>query len=505
MSRLSKNIIYNLVGQGLLLILGFVAVKYVFSRLGADALGIIFFTATLSAVLSAILDMGICWTTGREVSAHFSDEPTYIRDLIRTASLFYWGAYVLLAAGIYWSAPWLVAKWVNLKTLDPAVATQVLRILGIAALVALPRSLYRSLLCGLQRMEFNNLIDVATSALQQFGTIVILVLGGQLLHVACWFVGSYALGLLAYLLVCARFFSFRALVPGYSAVAIWRNLSYSLQMMSISILGMIHAYTDKIIVSRLLPIYMFGLYGVAFAAVARTGALVNTISAAAFPSFAALDKKGDRVSLIGQYRSLQDLVCLATAPIFAAIAFAALPLFSYLLNADAARILIVPTTLLCLGFYVRATVEIPNLFCFAVGRPEIAVRTISYAVLALPPITALLIYSFGLVGAGLAWVCLNLFTSAYSVPRICSECLRIPAAEWYRRVVRIAGLAAGTYGGAWVILAALGTGSILSLVGAYAGASIAFLVGAYWMAGEELRGSLLHSFQALRLKLEEAL
>jgi len=63
MSRLSKNIIYNLCGQGLLLILGFVAVKHIFEKLGKDVLGIIFFAAIMNIVLVAALKLGISATT----------------------------------------------------------------------------------------------------------------------------------------------------------------------------------------------------------------------------------------------------------------------------------------------------------------------------------------------------------------------------------------------------------------------------------------------------------
>jgi len=97
MSRLSKNIIYNLGGQGILLVLGFVAVRYINRQLGEDTLGIIYFTALINTLLCAVLEMGICSTTVREVSAHFQSEPDYIRDLIRTGSLFYWGAYLLFS------------------------------------------------------------------------------------------------------------------------------------------------------------------------------------------------------------------------------------------------------------------------------------------------------------------------------------------------------------------------------------------------------------------------
>src|ERR1700693_2175929 len=153
MSRLSKNILYNLAGQFLLVGLSFVATRYVFKQLGGDALGVIYFTLTLNVVLSSVLGMGIGETTVREVSGHFSTEPGYIRDLIRTASLFYWGIYFVVALVLYYLAPIFVHRWIHLGTLGPDAAIWVLRVLGISCLAALPRAFYSSLLCGLQRME----------------------------------------------------------------------------------------------------------------------------------------------------------------------------------------------------------------------------------------------------------------------------------------------------------------------------------------------------------------
>ncbi len=90
MSRLKKNIIYNLLGQALLLLLGFVSVKYIFGRLGEDALGIIYFTSMLNSISVSMLQMGICSVTVREISSNYEDNPKYCHDLIRTASFFFW-------------------------------------------------------------------------------------------------------------------------------------------------------------------------------------------------------------------------------------------------------------------------------------------------------------------------------------------------------------------------------------------------------------------------------
>ncbi len=503
MSKLSKNIIYNLLGQGLLLILGFVAVKYVFKQLGEDALGIIYFTLTMNAALCAVLEMGICSTTVREVSSHFQDEPAYIRDLIRTASLFYWVAYVLLVMIIYFVAPVLVEKWINLKTMDAITATRALQILGIASLVTLPQRFYASIIRGLERMEFINVIDVATAGLQQFGIIAILGLGGSLFHVVYWFAVCFGFSILTYLFASAHFFSWRTLMPGYSSAVIRRNLWFSLNMMSISILAMIHTQADKAIVSKLLPLGIFGYYGVAYGTVSRGTLVTGAISQAAFPSLSVQFKAGDRVGFMSQYRKLQDLLCFATVPIFAAIPFAAVPLFTYLFNAEAARMLLLPTTFLCIGYYMSATVNAPYFVSLAMGKSEITARSTFYALFVVLPVTIALVYFFGLTGAGLSWVFYHMFYYAYGVPRICSECLEITVSGWYRHVLKIHVLVGLTYGFALAFLGFLGANSIHALALAYLSATVMFMLGAYWLMNEELKAVLWRLSQALRMRIVE--
>ena len=490
MSRLSKNILYNLFGQGLLIVLSFVAVKFIFKQLGQDALGIIYFTYTLNALLTAILALGINETTVREVAAFHEEDPTYIKHLLQTASFFYWSLYVLAGAALYACAPWLVTKWINLDTLNPSTATLILRVLGIAALLALPRSFYGSILRGLQRMEFINLIEVGATALQQFGTIAVLFLGGSLIQVILWMASCYLLGLVLYVSVCARFFGGKAFIPRISTSVIHRNAGFTFRLAGITVLSIFHTQSDKAIVSKLLPLGIFGYYTMAYSGVSRGMLVTSSVSQAVFPSFSALYKQGDRPGLMRQYRKLQDLLCYAIVPIFAAIPFAARPLFTFVLNAQASRMLLWPVTFLCIGFCMNGTLSIPYVLSLAVGKPEIAARTNLYAVFTVLPVTALLVYRFGIAGAGFSWIFYHLFAYASMMPRTCSECLDMPVWRWYLHVFKVLGLAGLTYGGAWAIMTFLGSSSTLSLALGYAFASITFVAAAYRLMGGELRETL---------------
>jgi O-antigen/teichoic acid export membrane protein len=485
LTRLSKNILYNLTGQGILVFLGLLAVKYVFRQLGEDALGIIYFALALNTMLTVTLAMGIGDTLVREVSSHLADDPDYIRDLLRTASLFSWATYLVFAVAIYAAAPVLIERWINLKTLDQALAIRVLRTLGIAAFVALPRTFCVSILRGLERMELNNLIDIATAVLQQVGIILVLLRGGGLLRVVDWIAACFVFSIVAYLAVCARFIPPKGLIPGISASVIRRNLCYTSNSASISMLAMVQTQADKAIVSKLLPVGVFGFYSVAYGAISRATLITGAVFHAAFPHFSRLFKDNDRPGLALQYRKLQDLLCFAMLPIFAAIPFFATPVFGYLLNAEAARMLLLPTTILGIGFYMNGTLNIPYAFSLAVGRPDIAARANLYALFIVLPVTLGLVYLFGMNGAAVSWVVYHLFLYAVQLPPTCRECIEVDVSCWFRHLFKPVSVGFVIYGTAWAV-----QNTLISAAIAYVVASAVFLGVAYLLIGDGLRQSL---------------
>jgi len=491
MSRLFKNIAYNVMGQGLVLLLGFVGVKFIFSRLGGDAFGIIYFNLVLTGVLTTALELGVLATTVREVSAHHADEPQYVVRLIRTASVFYWGVGAALLITVFLSAPLLVDRWVNLKTIDPGTATTMLRFLSLTTLITLPRALYSSLFQGRQRMELNNSIDVASSALQQLGTIAILARGGDAFAVVEWIAASAVLSTLTYMTIVSRMFGWRALVPAYFDDVVKRNIRFTSHMGALSILNMVLIQYDKVVVSKLQPIASVGYYSFASTVVVRISFAANAIGQAALPSFASLHKLGDPKPLLTQYRKLQDLITFGMIPLFAAAIFGAIPGYSYLFTQQVASVLLLPTALLCLGFFMYSSVNIPYTFSVAVGRPEIASRTNFRALFVVIPVTTTLIYFFGLTGAASSWVVYQLFVYAYMIPKICRECLSIDVMSWYVQIARVLGLAAITYGSVWLLVVRPHGYSIAWLTGSYLIASIAFLTGAFLLIGPDLRDTIV--------------
>ena len=500
MSRVYKNVAYNLLGQGTVLALGFVGVKFVYSHLGADAFGIIFFNQVLTGVLTTALELGVLSTTVREVSAYFDTDIEYVRRLVRTASVFYWGVGIVLYVIVFAASPFIVRHWINLKSIDPDTATTMLRVLAVTTIIMLPRALYSSIFQGRQRMELNNSIDVGASAAQQVGIIVILLLGGDVYAVVAWIAISGVLSTITYVTVAGRLIGIRALLPTYFGEVVARNLRFTAHMSALSVLNMVQLQYDKLVVSKLLPIASVGYYTFSSTVVVRISFASAAIAQAALPSFARLHSLGEDGPLMVQYRKLQDLISFGLVPVYAAACFGAIPLLTYLFNRSTAFLLLIPIALLCLGYFMGATTNVPYTFSVAVGRPNIASRASVVALFVVLPLTTVLIYTFGLIGAGSSWVAYYLFLYAYMIPSICAQCLHISVWGWYAHVARVLALAIVTYGIAWIAIEVPGSYSILASLIAYGAGSVLYLAGSFVLIGPDLRQTIMRIPQRLNLR-----
>lgn len=504
MSRLSRNIVYNVVGQGLVLVLGFIGVKFIFSHLGADAFGIIYFNIVLTGALTTALELGVLSTTVREVSAHYATDRAYVERLIRTASLFYWGLGIALLVGIVVAAPLLVERWVNLKSIDPGTAATMLRYLSITTLITLPRALYSSLFQGRQRMELNNSIDVGASAIQQIGVIVILARGGDAFDAVRWIAAAAVISTATYMFIVSRMFGARVLVPAYYADVLKRNVHFTAHMGALSALNMVLLQFDRIAVSKLLSIASVGYYSFASTVVVRISFAATAVSQAALPSFSSLLHAGDLSESQRQYRKLLDLLGYGLVPLYAAALFAAIPVYTYVFNRPTALLLLAPTALLSLGFFMYSTVTVPYTFSVAAGRPDIATRSYVLALLVVVPVTTTLTFFFGMTGAACSWLVYQLFLYAYMIPRMYRQCVQLPVGSWYAHIGRILALAAVTYGSAWFLFVRPHEYSTLTLVLAYGVASIVFLAGAFLLIGPDLKATVTAIPQRLAVRRASA-
>jgi O-antigen/teichoic acid export membrane protein len=383
-------------------------------------------------------------------------------------------------------SPWLAAHWLNRQSIPVNVAGALLRVFALGAVTAVLRNYLSSLLRGLQRMEFSNGIDFLMTALQQLGGVVIVTRGGDAFAVAYWFTTCFVIATLAYFGVCARLLGWKSLVPWWHREIGTEHAWYAGNSVLLSVARTAYLQADKFVVSRLLPLIVFGYYAFAATLAFRGLFVAVAISMAALPSLVELSHRNAHGAFATLQADLEELQCFAAIPVFAAVAFAAHPLFSYLFTPSAANALVAPVALLCLGFFFNVATIIPSTAAMAANRPDLPMRASLITLAVALPLEVVLVRSFGLTGAGLGWAAGNAVLAASMVPTVYRAILDSTARSWVIRVAIALGLAAVSYGPGAV--AAWRLGGRPWVVGAcYLGASLAYAILVYKVATPSLR------------------
>jgi hypothetical protein len=141
------------------------------------------------------------------------------------------------------------------------------------------------------------------------------------------------------------------------------------------------------------------------------------------------------------------------------------------------------------GFYLSGILTAPYVLSLAAGRADIFMRSNLLALIAVVPVTALLIAAFGLVGAAASWLYYNGFMLAYTAPRVCRQIVGMRVTEWLSPVSRLASVALLPYVAAGAGAALVG-GATGALIVTYVAGSIGWAILGYLSAGDDLRSAI---------------
>ncbi len=389
----------------------------------------------ISALLSSVLDMGLSKTTIYEIASNYKSDPNYIKKLMQTFSFIYWFVYIFVIILYIFFLHKIVNSWIKLTTMDHRLAYKVLMILGITSLLSIPKTFISSIFIGFQRMEFNNLIDVCTAICQQLGVIFLLVSGKNIIFIAYWLGFINVLRILIYIFFVSKLVSITSIFPIFFIDIIKRIKGYSLKMMLSSMILVIHKQIDKIMISKLLPIGVLGIYSFAYNSIGKSTLVSEAISKAVFPEFANLSSKKFSKKLTKLFFTLQDCLIFLTPPIFVFVIYFSDLIFKLILNSHEAKILQLPIILLCISFYLNVTLRLLRTYSFATNKPNYIIKSDTIALFLITPITILLIIYKGIIGASFSWILFYLVGSLVIVPKVYSIEFSRSGLKWFKSVI----------------------------------------------------------------------
>ena len=480
-----SNIIANFAGKAWAGIFTLAFVPLYIKLMGVEVYGLLGIFMSLSALLS-LLDMGLSATLSRELSRLSAAENSAqeSRNLVRTFEIIYWGIGVLIGIAVVSMAAPITKYWINSSSVSNETVEQALIIMGVSVAFQWPGAIYSGGLIGLQRHIVLNVIrSVMVTAQYGGAALVLLFISPSILAFFLW---QAIAGLLATITLAV--WLWKSLPKAgrqvrFDKVLLAKNWRFASGMMSVSLVTILLTQLDKIILSKMLTLEMFGYYMLAFSVASALNHLVSPILSALFPKATQLVAAGDEGKLVMLYHKGCQLLSVLVLPAAITIAIFAKDVLALWLSdtmavQNAHQIL----TLLMIGTALNAVMTMPYTLQLAYGWTRLAIYKNIIAVVLIVPLLVWMVQMYQGIGAAWVWIILNLGYFIFEVPIMHRRLLKEEMGKWYWRDVILPVVIVTIIGLVGRALLPVDSSKLITLLGVFGIFALSFAASA-WIAG----------------------
>lgn len=448
---LKRNILANYASQIYVTLIGIVMVPLYIKYMGAEAYGLIGFFAMLQAWF-ILLDLGLTPTMARE-TARFrggaTDALSY-RRLVRALEGVFLvvalvGGTAMFAASGYIAHDWLQASHLPIAEIQTAV-----QLMGIIIAMRWMCGLYRGAISGSERLVWLGGYNSMIATLRFVAVLPVLMFVG----VTPTIFFSFQFGVAVIEFAGLLFYTYRLLpdIPrGQQLPWDWRPLKpvlkFSLTIAFTSLAGVLYTQTDKLVLSKILPLAEYGYFTLAVLVAGGVIVISGPIGGAIIPRMTKLEAEDDHAGLIRVYRQATQLVAVIAGAASITVAFCAEPLLwawtgDKILAYQAAPVLI----LYALGNGILAVAAFPGYLQYAKGDMRLHLIGNAVFVVLLIPVIIWAASQYGGVGAGYVWLVMNLISFVAWLPFVHRKFEPGLNLKWYFQDILVIFLAAAIAG-----------------------------------------------------------
>ncbi len=434
MNRIKKNITANFVGSIWQSIMGLVFIPLYIKFIGIESYGLIGIFATLQ-IIFGLLDVGLGSTLTREM-ARLSVLPSKeqeMRNLVRTLEVCYWSIAVFVGMAVVSLSSIIAHYWVNAGHLSPQTIEQALIIMGLVMVFQMPIGFYTGGLMGLQKQVLVNIINVCISTSRGLGAVLILWLVSPtiqaflLWQIVISIINAFILAL--FLWRSLPHSEKRAVFQKQLFKSIWR---FTVGMSGISVLSVLLTQLDKVILSKILSLEMFGYYMLASVVAMSLARLFTPVFFSIYPRLTQLVSINDQVELKRFYHKSCQFISVLILPVAIVVA-----LFSYEIillwtqnSATAEKTHLIVSIMIC-GTALNGLLNPPYALQLSFGWTKLSFYKNIVAVILIVPLIIVLTLHYSAIGAAFAWLILNIGYVIFEIPIMHGKILRKEMWHWY--------------------------------------------------------------------------
>jgi O-antigen/teichoic acid export membrane protein len=407
---LKKNVIANYLGQAWTAVMGLIFVPVYIKYLGMESYGLIGIFTLLQTWLT-LLDMGMTPTLSREMArytagAHSAES---IRDLLRTLELMCFALAVILFVVLSLCSTWLANHWLHTEKLPSAELAQAISVMGLVIALRFIEGLYRGAIVGLQQQVWLNIAGAASATLRSVGAVLVLIwIAPDINAFFLWQGVASVITIVGFMIATYHHLPASKRAAQFSLLQLKSIWQFAGGMVVITLLSLLLTQIDKIILSRLLSLELFGYYTLAGTVAATLNHLILPITQAYYPRFTELVTQDDTTGLITTYHQSAQLISVLIIPATLVLVFFGNNLLllwtgNPLLADNVAPLL----ALLATGIMLNGFIHIPYILTLAYGWTKFSMYQNIIAVLILVPSMIWATIHYGAIGAAWMGIILN--------------------------------------------------------------------------------------------------
>ncbi len=433
---LKKNVIANCLGQGWRALMGLAFIPLYIQYLGIEAYGLIGIFTILQAWLG-LLDLGMRPALTREMArfAGGAHDAQSIRDLLRSVEVIVFAIAGALALGILAASGWLASNWLGVKNLPVETVAQAFAIMGLVTALQFIENIYVSSIVGLQRQVRQNVVTGLMATAQGLGAIAVLAWVSP--TIKAFFIWQGIISLVTVALLANLVYRVLPSAPRparFSKANLIGIRRFAAGTTAITILTLLLTQTDKILLSRLLPLESFAHYTLASVVSGGLFVLASPISAAYYPRFTELVTHGDELALRAAYhQSAQFMTVLMGSAAVVLMVFGDRVLLLWTADPVLTRQTAPLMTVLALGNLFNGLTWIPYQMQIAHGWTALTIQVHSVAVAVLVPAILWVTPTYGGLGTAWVWVILNVGYLVFAIYFMHRRLLPTEKWCWYRQ------------------------------------------------------------------------
>jgi O-antigen/teichoic acid export membrane protein len=415
MSVFRRNILASYASQIYVTAAGIVMVPLYIQYMGAEAYGLVGFFAMLQTWFQ-LLDIGLTPTMARE-TARFNGGATdalSLRRLLRTMEGIFIGVAVVGAIVLMLSASGIAGQWLKVQQLPLVEVEHAIMLMALIVAMRWVCGLYRGAINGFEQLVWLGSFNAAIATVRFVLVIPLFIyVGATPTH---FFGFQLAVAMVELLVLVAQTYH---LLPKVKSVAnnpitpwdwtpLRGMLKFSLSIAFTSSVWVLVTQTDKLVLSKLLPLADYAYFSLAVLVAGGVLLVSGPISAALMPRMARLNAQGDEQGLLRVYREATQLVAAIAIPAALVLAFFSEQVLmawtgDLVISQRAAPVL----SLYALGNGVLALAAFPYYLQFAKGDLKLHLIGNFLFFFLLIPGLLWATWTYGVIGAGYAWLTAN--------------------------------------------------------------------------------------------------